>query len=340
MTRVANGISVVVVAYESGPALMRCLDSIRASGGAAEIVVVDNGAAGSEVDEAAATALVEVVSPGRNVGFGAGCNLGAARAGGEILVFLNPDTVVEEGALEALARALEDDGLGIVMPRLRLLAEPGKLNSAGNTLHVAGFGWAGRYGEPVETVGEVVDVAYASGAALALRAEAFRELGGFTDELFLYQEDLELSWRAHLYGLRVVIEPRADVLHDYVYDRNELKRYYLERNRLVFILTAYSGRLLALLLPVLLCAELAVAALAAREGWFREKAAGWRWCLAHAGWLARHRRETQALRRVPDRELARFLTAVIAPAMIPVSPAARAANPLVSAWWSLVRRLL
>ena len=47
------------------------------------------------------------------------------------------------------------------------------------------------------------DVSAPSGAALAIRAETFAELGGFTDELFMYQEDVQLSWRAQMYGRRV-----------------------------------------------------------------------------------------------------------------------------------------
>jgi len=83
-----------------------------------------------------------------------------------------------------------------------------------------------------------------------------------------------------------------------------------------------------------------MAALALREGWLRDKARGWAWLARNARWLVRHRRETQRLRRVPDRELARFLTPVLDPAMLALPAAVRVVNPLVSAYWSLARRLL
>ena len=89
----------------------------------------------------------------------------------------------------------------------------------------------------------------------------------------MYQEDLLLGWKARLAGLRVVIEPGADVYHDYEYGRNPAKHYLLERNRLVFVLSSYSPRLLLLLSPVLVSTELAMAALAAREGWLRGQVA-------------------------------------------------------------------
>jgi GT2 family glycosyltransferase len=304
------------------------------------VIVVDNGGGGPEIDAAAARGGVQVVSPGRNLGFAAGCNAGALSATREALVFLNPDTVLAPGALEGLVRPLEDPDIGIVSARLRLLDQPELLNSAGNEVHVTGIAWAGLFGEPATAVGELRDVAFPTGAAMAIRRELFEELGGFTEELFMYQEDLELGWRVRLRGLRVVVNPEADVYHEYEFGRNPGKQYLLERNRLVFVLSSYSPRLLLLLSPVLVSTEAAMLGLALKEGWARDKLAGWGWLLRHAGWLRRHRRETQRLRRVRDRELARFLSPVIAPKMIPVPSPVRAINPLVARYWSLVKKAL
>ena len=67
----------------------------------------------------------------------------------------------------------------------------------------------------------------------------------------MYLEDLELGWRARIAGYRVVVDPAADVLHEYEFGRNPRKSYFLERNRLVFVLSAYSARQLVLLGPLL-----------------------------------------------------------------------------------------
>ena len=332
--------SVVVVAYRAGDALTRCLDSLIAQEGLREVVVVDNGGGGPEVEEARGREGVRVLDPGGNVGFAAGCNAGAADAEGDVLVFLNPDTVVAPGAVSQLLRTLEDPTIGIGMARLRLLDRPEVLNSSGLEVHVSGLSWAGGYGEPVDSVDSVRDVPAASGTAMAVRAETFRDLGGFTEELFMYQEDLLLGWKARLAGLRVVVDPDADVYHDYDYGRNPTKNYLLERNRLVFLLSTYSPRLLVLLSPVLVAAEVGILAQAAHEGWLRDKLRGWAWCARNALWLSRHRRKTQGLRRVPDRELAAFLSGVIAPSMVPVPAPVRAANPIIAAYWRLVRRAL
>ena len=331
----------MIVAYGSGAALTRCLQSLeRQVDSEAEVIVVDNGNGGSEITGAERLGFVQVLRPGKNLGFAGGCNLGARHATGTLLVFLNPDTVVAPGAIEALVSRLDDPAVGITTARLRLLDRPELLNSAGNVLHVTGLAWAGRYGEPADEVTQEEEVAYPTGAAMAIRAKLFWELGGFTDELFMYQEDLELAWRARLRGLRIVLVPNADVYHEYDYGRNPTKHYLLERNRLVFLLSAYSGRLLILLGPVLVSTELAMLGLALKDGWARDKLAGWGWCMRRAGWLRQRRRKTQALRRVPDRELARYLTSVVDPAMIDVPGLVRVMNPLLERYWSLVRRAL
>jgi GT2 family glycosyltransferase len=282
-----------------------------------------------------------VIEPGANLGFGAACNLGARHADGDVLVFLNPDTVAQPGAVAALAHALADPSVGVVQARLRLLAEPDLLNSSGNVVHVSGLAWPGGYRDRADTLTAPREIAYASGAAFAIGAGLFRELGGFAEELFLYQEDLELCWRARLRGLRVLVRPDAEVLHDYVLERpGRRKEYFLERNRLVFVLTAYSGRTLALLAPVLVAVEAGLVLLAWRQGWLREKAAGWSWLVRNRKWLVERRRETQALRRVPDRTLAQFLTPVLDPRMLALPPGVASANALVSAWWRAVRVVL
>jgi GT2 family glycosyltransferase len=292
------------------------------------VVVVDN------LGDAVVPESVRLLSPGRNLGFAAGCNLGAAEAGGDVLLFLNPDTVVRPGAAEQLARTLEDETIGIAMPRLLLLDRPDLLNSGGTVVHVSGLAWAGRFEEPAAGITAIEDVAAATGAALAIRRETFTELGGFTEALFMYLEDVELCWRAHLRGLRVVVDPQADVLHEYEFGRNPDKLGLLERNRLIFVLSAYSPRLLFLLAPVLAAFELAM--LVRLPG---GKLRGWWWLLRHPRWLVRHRRKTQHLRKVRDRELVPFFTATLDPKMTPLPRGTGLLNRLLAAYWRGAQRV-
>ncbi|HEY2543946.1 MAG TPA: glycosyltransferase family 2 protein [Gaiellaceae bacterium] len=332
--------SVIVVAYDSGPGLLSCVASVWADEPDWEVIVVDNGAGGDEIDAVVRAGRATVVKPHANLGFGGGCNLGARVAAGDRLVFLNPDTIVPPGALRRLVAPLGDPDVAISTGRLRLLDRPELLHAEGTVIHVSGLGWSGGYGTAGHESTEIVDVTAPCGAAMAMRAETFRELGGFHDELFLYQEDVELGWRARMSGGRVVCSPGADIYHNYDFERHAGKRYFMERNRIAFLGICFSARTLLLLSPVLLATEAAMLVLAVRQGWLRAKLAGWLWLLRNGGMLLRRRRETQRRRRVGDRELAGLLTAVVDPGMLEVPAFVRLLNPLLLVYWAAARRAL
>jgi len=338
--RVTGAGSVVLVAYGSSPGLLACAASVWADEPDWELVVVDNGADRDEVDAVEQAGHATIVRPPRNLGFAGGCNAGAAVATGERIVFLNPDTIVSPGSLSALVEPLDDPGIGIVTGCLRLNDRPEVLHAAGTVVHVSGIGWSSGYGTPPPAETGIIDVPAPCGAAMAIRADTLRDLGGFHDELFLYLEDVELGWRARMAGARVVCSLGADFYHDYDFERHAAKRYFLERNRLAFLAVCYSKRTLFLLAPLLVATEIAMLAFAAREGWLRDKLAGWGWLVRNARGLLRRRREAQRRRRVGDRDLAGLLTAVVDPGMVEVPAVVRALNPLLLVYWTAIRRAL
>jgi hypothetical protein len=130
------------------------------------------------------------------------------------------------------------------------------------------------------------------------------------------------------------------VLHRYEFSRNDQKFYLLERNRLMLVLTLLEARTLGVLAPALLGLELAIFVVALRQGWWRQKVAGWRWLLQHRSMLRQRRREVQAARVAGDRELAGLLTGDFSPGEstgLAVPPVARTISRL---YWRLGRTLL
>ena len=188
-----------------------------------------------------------------------------------------------DGAIDALAETVSDLEIGIAMARGRLLDAPTLLNTRGNVVHAAGFAWVGGLGEPVETAEELADVPSASGAALASGPRRSERSADSRTSSSSTARTSNSAWRARLQGLRVVMDPRADAFHDYEFTRNDTKRYFLECNRLVFVLPR-SRRGSLPCSPLLVAAEVAVSLLALKEGWLKEKARGWAWCLRHLGW--------------------------------------------------------
>jgi GT2 family glycosyltransferase len=332
-------VTAVVLAWGDEPVLEEAVHAVLASEGVdADVVLVDNGCTSGAVSRLASVPGVTLVEPGENLGFAGGCNLGAARATGEVLAFVNGDAVVRPGALAALAAAL-DETVGLATASLRLHGEEEVVNSAGNPVHYLGLSWAGGLGRPASAYAVPAEVASASGAATACRAERFAALGGFCEPMFAYCEDTELSLRCWQRGWRVVYVPDAVVTHRYEFSRNPRKLYLLERNRLFLVATLWSGRLLALVALPLVALEVAVLAVALRDRWARQKVAGWWWLLRHASLVRDRRRAVQAARTVPDAALAHLFTGDVEPG-VPALAAPAVLRRVSRVYWSVVRRAL
>jgi GT2 family glycosyltransferase len=246
--------SIILVGHNHRTELLRCLAGL---GSEDEIIVVDNGSRDGTVEAVRrACPGVRVIESQRNLGFGGGANLGAAAARGELLVFLNPDTVVTPGWLAALAQALaEDPTAGLVTPQIRLWRQPERINACGADVHLSGLTLCRGLGEDATGYQTPAEVAAVSGAAFAIRRELFRTLGGFDETFYLYMEDVDLSWRARLAGYRCLYVPEAVVYHHYRPRLGPRKVFRLERNRYRMLLKILGGRTLLQLVPALLLAE-------------------------------------------------------------------------------------
>ncbi len=227
-----------MVDYYSGEALARCVESLERAG-AARVVVVDNAVPPGRAKKALGPGSgAFVVEPGVNLGYGSGANRGAAAFGtddeagpaagwaAELLVVCNPDVVVESAALAHLVDALDADmGLGIVGPCV-LETDGSRYPSARrfpSLTEGAGHALAGlvapnnrftrRYRMQDGSAEATTKVDWVSGSFMVLRREAFDELGGFDESYFMYGEDVDLCWRAHMAGWGVAYVPSASVTH-------------------------------------------------------------------------------------------------------------------------------
>jgi GT2 family glycosyltransferase len=333
MSRVPAGpLSVVIVTHNSAPALRATLPALRPQLRADdELVVVDNGSADdtlAAVRELAPDAVV-VESPG-NVGFAAGANAGARAARGDLLVILNPDAVPAAGFVEAIRSPRGDWAAWMGLVR----AGEG-INSSGGIVHFTGIAWAGQ--APPAGPREV---AFVSGACLAIPRAAFLEAGGFSEPYFMYQEDVDLSLRLRLAGRRLGIEPAAVVDHDYEFAKGPGKWRRLERNRWSTIVRCYPGGLLALLAPALAATELALVAAAAAGGWLPQKLAAAGETLRALPRLLRERRAIQAGRAISAAEFASALTPDLDSPFLGRAGRSRLLQALLRGYWRLVVALL
>lgn len=217
-------LSVVVISYNVAPHLLRCLASLR---GADEVIVVDNASPDDSAQhvrqEFPHAHLVEMES---NLGFSAAVNRGVAQATGDLILILNPDTVLEPGSLARMGDAMAQQPRNVWAMGFRQV-------DGANHFQLS-------FGPPpsltLELLRRVVQrrldagdarvewvlnrlmhkkrvVPWVSGAALLVRRQAFDQVQGFDERFFLYFEDIDFCLRLRQAGGQVVYDPSVTLTH-------------------------------------------------------------------------------------------------------------------------------
>ncbi|WP_440900333.1 glycosyltransferase [Actinosynnema sp.] len=254
--------TVVVVNYRGAEDTTTCLRALFTDvdypPDLLQVVCVDN-ASGDGSAELIRTSVprAEVVEAPENLGFAGGCNLGARRAKGSVLAFLNNDARPDAGWLREAVRVLrEDPAVGAVASKV--LDWDGKVVDfvdAGLTWF--GMGYKRHAGEVDDGSHDAPrDVLFATGSAMVVRTELFAELRGFDERFFMFYEDVDLGWRLNLRGWRVRYEPKSLTFHKHHASMKSVdtsrELFLLERNALAALYKNLSDDVLAKVLPAAL----------------------------------------------------------------------------------------
>jgi GT2 family glycosyltransferase len=198
------------------------LDSIAGVRGA-EVVVADNGSTdGSVAFLRERFPQVRLILFEQNLGYTGGYNRALAQIEAEYYILMNSDIQVTPNWLKPLLQFMElRPEVGVCMPKIRSLSQPHLFEYAG-----ACGGFIDRYGYPFcrgrilshieQDNGQYdnpIEIFWASGACLMIRAGLFHELGGFDDSFFAHMEEIDLCWRAKLLGCQVWVAPQSQVFH-------------------------------------------------------------------------------------------------------------------------------
>jgi GT2 family glycosyltransferase len=216
----------VVLAFNGGEALLRCLASLQESTSPGlETVVVDNASSDGSIEAVARRfPHLRVLANGRNLGFGAGCNVGirdALEDGAELVLLVNQDALVSPELVTRLVDfAREHPRAGVVGPKT-LSTQP---MPDGRPRRLYAGSWRHRLAlrqtipgiERADTdePAQPLRTDYVWGHGMLLRAAALREVGLFDPAYFMYFEDLDLCRRMHAAGWEVWVEPRAVMWHE------------------------------------------------------------------------------------------------------------------------------
>jgi hypothetical protein len=266
-------VSVIIVSWNALPLLRKCLPSVAATEWPGlEVVLADNGSDdGSAEWVEAQLPGVRIVRHPENWGFCRGNNEAIRQTTSEFVVLLNNDVEVTAGWLAPLVERMQGDPtIGAVQPKLLAYDDRGRFEYAG-----AGGGYLDRWGYPFargrifftleEDRGQYdrsTDVFWGSGAALMLRRDALGQVGLLDERFGFHMEEIDLCWRLHRAGWRVVAEPASVVYHvgGGSLPRGHPRKTYLNfRNSLLMLYKNLSPRAWRRVLPVRAVLDLAAA---------------------------------------------------------------------------------
>lgn len=229
MAEPSADLAVVIVNYNAGDYLARCVASVvEASGGiSVDVVVVDNASHdGSARLAASQTPQVRLIENPTNRGLSPGWNQGAGEVDAPWILFLNPDAEIQRGDLGSFVAAGDArQDVALLGPVIR--NADGSIYESGRALppvgQAVGHAFLGpfrpdnRFTRAYRQTGwdrsTAREVDWVSGAAMLIRRSAFEQVGGFDEAFWLYGEELDLGARLRDAGWKVLATPELEILH-------------------------------------------------------------------------------------------------------------------------------
>ena len=259
-------LTVIIVNYNAGDRLGRCLDRLsRQTFADFETIVVDNGSTdGSIIDARRRHPFASFDEAGANLGFAAANNRAAKTAAGDWLVFLNPDAYAEPDWLHELVAASDRYPWSDAFGSTQISAlDPSIIDGAGDVFNVFGIAYRGHFGWPLESLPPEGECFAPCAAAAMYRKKTYEGLGGFDERFFCYGEDVDLGFRLRLSGGRAVQVRSARVLHEgsgLTGRSSEFSVYHGHRNRIWIAAKNLPGALYWMSAPLRAAADVALLA--------------------------------------------------------------------------------
>ena len=211
-----------------------------------EVIVVDNASTdGSDAAmEQRFAERISLIRNPRNLGFGAGNNVGLRAARGRFVLLLNNDAEAAPTLLEELVRAAGDDArIGMVAAKVLLHGERDVIDTTGHLLYPDGLNRGrGRLEVDRGQYDQCATALFPSGAVGLYRRRMLDEIGLFDESFFLYGDDAELGLRGRRAGWECAFAPRAVAHHHYSRSAGRysaLKAFHVERNRVWVLLKLF-----------------------------------------------------------------------------------------------------
>lgn len=348
-------VAIVLINYQDYAMtyLKDCRDSLRRQSYGQEnmgVYIVDNASSKDTLEYLKKEYQEAIILPRSDGNYCAANNLGfqtAIAAGYKYIITLNMDTVLETRCIEELVLSLKSNKeLGIAQAKI-LLADKNEnepqINTIGNILHYLGFGSTLGYKEPDKEIEGYPEIkGYASGCCFISTKDVYKTIGGWSEEYYMYHDDIEYSLKARLADYKIILAPKARVYHKYEFSRSQKMLYYMERNRYLLALSFYPVYLLVLLLPAFLVLNVAMMIFSITKAWFKTWLKVNLYFLNPRTWwqIFKFRARIKELPHRFDKKIAKTMVGKLEFLEIDNFILRYIANPVLNAYWQIIKKII
>ncbi len=313
-------VSIIIPHFNGKEILQNCLASLEKTNYSnLQVILVDNGSTDGSVEYAQRESpWIQIKKNEKNLGYAGGCNSGLEKAQGKYILFLNNDTIVDTEWLAKIVEQCEGDAnIAACQPKILSLKNRQLFDyagAAGGLMDQYGFPFAkGRIFFTIEKDEHQYDksanIFWASGTACLIRKSVLDEVGYFDEDFFAHMEEIDLNWRFHLAGYKVVSEPLAIVYHSAgstLKTDSYMKVMLNHRNSLIMLLKNYEVRTLFWILPIRILLEFIASIYSLLKLdyiRFRAVYAAFVYVILNLSKIMKKRVQIQRLRKIPDSQM-------------------------------------
>lgn len=351
-------VGIVLVNYKeyANKYLSACRDSLRTQTYTDFIVyIIDNASTAESLDYLKSLYPEAVILPRLDGNYCAANNLGMNQAildGCDYLVAANMDTEFEPDWLSELVLALDNNPEAAIAQSLILLyskdeaqRQDPKINTTGNIIHFLLFGFTSNYNlkkSETSLINYREITGYASGCSFIIRANVFKEIGGYNEDFYMYHDDLDISLKAKLAGYKIILAANSVVWHKYEFERSVKMLYYMERNRALSFLAFYPALTLILLSPVFLIMSLGMLLFSIIGGWFKTDVRVLAYFFKPSTWhlISKLRCHFKQISKKPFSKISQTFVGRIEFQEIDNPILKYLVNPIFNAYWNLVKKII
>ncbi|MCW1949070.1 MAG: glycosyltransferase family 2 protein [Candidatus Shapirobacteria bacterium] len=316
-------VSIIIVNYNGYHLLKNCLESVLSNTYKnIEIIIADNGSSDQSISKIKSdfrhylSKKIKIIDLKKNLGPSLARNLAFKHSKGEIIAFLDNDTLVKKNWINKALPFFKNNKIGVIQSKLLLMEQPKNIDYVGEYFSNLGFLKSiAKYGEiDKHQYDKTKYILAAKSAGMFIRRQAFIDAGMFDSDYFIFMEETDLGWRVWLQGYKNILVPNSIVFHKFSSTKNivdpdfnnYLIRFHGTKNYVQTLIKNLSGLNLLKILPIHVFLWFSLATFLLCTGKFKSAKNiyhGILWNLSHLRQTLKKRTIVQKNRFISDKKL-------------------------------------